>query len=108
VAAHWDDPDLRLSQVAVYAGLSPIHFGRVFRRVTGERLTQFVLRRRVTEAKRQMTQPDRTITDIAFACGFGSLTHFNRVFHRFERCSPSKWRAQQQHRKDSSYRMGSI
>ena len=95
VDLHWLEPDLGLTQIASYAGLSAAHCAHLFRRVTGERLTHFVQRRRVLEAKRQMAQTDRTITEVAFACGFGSLTHFNRVFRGFELCSPSQWRKRQ-------------
>lgn len=96
VDMHWPDHNLGLRAIAGHAGLSSAHFAHLFPRITGERLTHFVQRRRVTEAKRQMAQTNQTITEIAFACGFGSLTHFNRVFHRFEQCSPRQWRARQQ------------
>lgn len=84
--------DVSLSATADAAGLSPAHFSHVFHRATGETFTRFVQRRRVEEARRLLQSTPKDITSICFACGFNSLTHFNRVFRRFERCSPRQYR----------------
>jgi len=34
----------------------------------------------------------RTITEIAFACGFNDLSHFGRVFAERMGMTPSQWR----------------
>lgn len=89
---HFREPGLTLPDVAAAAGLSPAHFSHVFRQETGEMFTHFVQRQRITESKRLLEQTERSITQICFASGFNSLTHFNRVFRRFEHCSPSSFR----------------
>jgi AraC family transcriptional regulator len=36
------------------------------------------------------------LADIAAVCGFFDQSHLNRVFARFEGCTPGKWRRQRQ------------
>lgn len=90
VERHFREPRLRLCDVAAAAGLSPAHFSHVFRHETGQTFTRFVQARRVTEAKRLLESTKQSVTNICFACGFSNLTHFNRIFRRFEHCSPSQ------------------
>jgi AraC-like DNA-binding protein len=92
VEREFRNADVTLAGAAEAAGLSPAHFSHVFHRATGETFTRFVQARRVAEAKRLLETTPKEITTICFECGFNSLTHFNRVFRRFERCSPRQYR----------------
>lgn len=92
VEREFRNPSLALAEAAQHAGLSPAHFSHVFRQTTGTNFIRFVQARRVTEAKKQLTETQNSITDICYACGFNSLTHFNRVFRGFEQRSPGQHR----------------
>lgn len=92
VERRFRDPSLCLADAARHACLAPAHFSHVFRRTTGSTFTRFVQARRITEAKRRLADTRESITDVCFACGFNSLTHFNRVFRAFEHRSPSAFR----------------
>jgi AraC-like DNA-binding protein len=92
VEREFRNPALALGEAAGHAGLSRAHFSHVFRQTTGTGFTHFVQARRVAEAKKQLTETQSSVTEICFACGFNSLTHFNRVFRAFERLSPSQYR----------------
>lgn len=92
VEREFRDPALTLGQAASHAGLSPAHFSHVFRQTTGTSFIRFIQARRVTGAKKQLAESQNSITDICFACGFNSLTHFNRVFRAFEQRSPRQYR----------------
>jgi AraC family L-rhamnose operon transcriptional activator RhaR len=51
----------------------------------------------VSRAARLLSAPeaaDRSITDIAFACGFNDSSHFGRVFASQMGMAPSRWRKQ--------------
>ncbi len=73
--------DLRLESLARVAGFSPFHFHRVFRTVVGETLNDFIRRVRVgAAANRLLSNPRRSITDIAIACGYSSPSAFAREF----------------------------
>jgi AraC-like DNA-binding protein len=93
IEQHFRGPELTLGAVAAASSLSPAHFSHVFRMETGETFTHFVQRRRIMEGKLLLERTDWSITKICFACGFSNLTHFNRVFRRFENCSPRQYRA---------------
>jgi AraC-like DNA-binding protein len=92
VESRFRDPALSLTDAARHACLAPAHFSHVFRQTTGIPFTRFVQARRIAEAKKQLAETQASITEICFACGFSSLTHFNRVFRAFEHHSPRHYR----------------
>lgn len=92
VEREFRNPALALAETASHAGLSPAHFSHVFRQTTGTSFIRFIQARRVAEAKKQLVETQDSITDICYACGFNSLTHFNRVFRCFEHHSPRQYR----------------
>jgi transcriptional regulator GlxA family with amidase domain len=50
---------------------------------------------RVNRAARLLAAPeaaDRSVTDIAFACGFKDSSHFGRVFAARMGTAPARWR----------------
>ncbi|MGI6609065.1 MAG: helix-turn-helix transcriptional regulator [Limnochordia bacterium] len=85
------DP-LSLSSVAKAVDLSPPYLSRLFRTQRGITLTEFINRQRVEVAKTLLQDPDRSICTVAFASGFGSLQHFNRVFKSAVGCTPTQFR----------------
>jgi AraC-like DNA-binding protein/ligand-binding sensor protein len=84
---------LSLSAVAIAAGASVFHFCKVFKKTTGLRFTDYVARVRLEDAKTELLNPNRRISEIAYDVGFQSLTQFNRVFQRIFGESPTQFRA---------------
>jgi AraC-like DNA-binding protein len=70
---------IELCEVAALVSLTEAAFCRYFKRMTQQTFTQFVNRYRVHEAQR-MLLADNNVTEAAFACGFESLSYFNKVF----------------------------
>jgi AraC-like DNA-binding protein/ligand-binding sensor protein len=91
IAQHKTDP-LSLSEVAKAAGASVFHFCKVFHKATGLKFTDYVARVRLEEARTQLLNPNRRISEVAFDVGFQSLTQFNRMFKRVFGQSPSEFR----------------
>jgi AraC-like DNA-binding protein len=89
---HKSEP-LSLSTVATAAGASVFHFCKVFKKSTGLKFTDYVARVRLEDARTQLLNPNRRISDIAYAVGFQSLTQFNRMFKRVFGESPTEFRA---------------
>lgn len=89
------DQPLRLEVVAEAAGFSPFHFHRVFRALLGESLNDFVKRLRLEHALGLMSRRDwkasrtKSLTEIAFASGFGSSSDFSRCFRQRYGVPPS-------------------
>lgn len=91
IAQHKMEP-LSLSAVAKAAGASVFHFCKIFHKTTGLKFTDYVARVRLEEARTQLLNPNRRISEIAYDVGFQSLTQFNRMFKRVFGESPSEFR----------------
>jgi len=78
--------------VADKVGMSQAGFSRFFRRATGRTFTTYVQEVRIAEACRLLAETELSVNQIAHEVGFGSLTHFNRVFRRLKNLTPSQWR----------------
>jgi AraC-like DNA-binding protein/ligand-binding sensor protein len=88
---HKTEP-LSLSAVAKAAGASVFHFCKVFRKSTGLKFTDYVARVRLKDARTQLLNPNRRISEVAYDVGFQSLTQFNRMFKRVFGQSPTEFR----------------
>jgi AraC-like DNA-binding protein/ligand-binding sensor protein len=84
---------LSLTEVARVSGASVFHFCKVFKKTTGLTFTDYVARVRLEDAKAELLNPNRRISEIAYDVGFQSLTQFNRVFKRVFGLSPTEFRA---------------
>jgi AraC-like DNA-binding protein len=96
-AALWIDAyaheDIDLATAARQVGLSVYHFLRMFSAVFGVTPHQYLVRSRLRRAARLLSEPHRSVTDIAFDVGFGDLSNFVRTFHRAAGVSPRRFRA---------------
>jgi AraC family transcriptional regulator len=89
------DEEMRLDDLAGVACLSPFHFHRIFRGMTGETVASYVRRLRMQRAASQLKMSGRPVTDIAFGAGYDSLEGFSRAFHEHYGSAPSAWRETQ-------------
>ena len=86
--------ELSLSQVAASVHTSTFYFCKLFKKATGINFTEFVSRVRAEKAKNLLLNPNLRVSEIAYAVGFQSLTHFNRVFKKIMGQSPTEYRGQ--------------
>jgi AraC-like DNA-binding protein len=87
--------DLSSSAVARRQRISESYIRKLFES-EGTSFSEFVLGRRLIRARRMLTdrqRRDRSIAWIAFACGFGDLSYFNRTFKRLYGATPSDIRS---------------
>jgi AraC-like DNA-binding protein len=91
IASHHADP-IGLSHVARVLHVSTFHFCKLFRKATGLTFTQYLGRVRVEKAKHLLLNPHLRVNEIAYAVGFQSLTHFNRLFRVLTGESPTRFR----------------
>lgn len=81
-----------VSALAREARLSPYHFLRTFQSVTGVTPHQYLLRLRLQRAAARLRSESTKVVDIAFDCGFGDVSNFNRTFRAEFGVSPRVWR----------------
>jgi AraC-like DNA-binding protein len=91
IQRHFREP-LSLTRVANQAQLSPAYFSYTFRRTTGITFQSYVLQLRLQFAARMLAASELPITDICFAAGFSSLSHFMRSFKNAFGCAPGSYR----------------
>jgi AraC-like DNA-binding protein len=70
----------------------------LFKRTTGLTFTNFLSRVRIESSKNLLSNPQLRVSEIAYAAGFQSLTHFNRVFQTMVGQSPTEYRLKVQNR----------
>jgi AraC family transcriptional regulator len=81
--------ELPVPALARRAGYSLHHFVRLFHGVVGLPPRDYVLRRRLSEAARELARGRRSVTEVAFAYAFNDLETFTRAFRREFGTTPS-------------------
>jgi len=84
--------DISLSMIEDSIHISKFHVSRLFKKVSGVTIIQYLQYRRITEAKRRLCYTDASILSIGYDCGFNSIQHFNRVFKQITKITPKVWR----------------
>ena len=82
-----------LADLAKLANLSPYHFLRTFKAVTGTTPHQWLLRARLRDAARRLSETREPVTGIALQAGFEDLSNFIRSFRAEFGLSPQRYRA---------------
>lgn len=91
ITEHATEP-LTIIQISREAGLSAEYAMRLFRKHWGVTLWTFLIQQRVSHAKRLLALGDAKVADIAFQCGFGSVSRFYSAFTRHCHCPPMTFR----------------
>lgn len=81
------------AQVAQLCGLSAFQFSRLFKRIANRTFQEYLLCRRIEEARRLLANPAVSVTDVCFTVGFHDLSYFTRVFQRYVGQAPSRYRS---------------
>ena len=97
---HLRDPELTPASIAAGLRLSPRYLRTIFA-ISGERVSAYILRRRLEECAGQMRSAawnGHTLTEIAFSWAFNSAAHFTRSFHEHYGVAPREYRTIAQNR----------
>lgn len=86
------DNNVRLTDLAKTAGLSPAGFCEAFRRHTGQTPMAYLQEIRLDEARRLLSETSKSMTEIALASGFCDSSHLAKVFRAREGLPPAAWR----------------
>ena len=89
--AHLDAP-LSLAWIAREAGVSRFHLIRLFKRAHGETPVKRLTRLRMEAAQGHLAGSAKSVTEIAFLCGYDNPAHFASAFRRVVGVSPSDYR----------------
>jgi len=86
------DGEINYPQIARIALCSQYHFQRMFVFLTGIPLAEYIRRRRLTLAVKDLQNTDGKVMDIAVKYGYSSADAFSRAFHSMHNVTPSQAR----------------
>ncbi len=84
--------DLALSTVADAISISPGYLSSLFKKETGQTLTDYVNLKRIDHARHLLRSTDLQIQTVAQYCGFLDLHYFCRIFKRITGTTPTAYR----------------
>lgn len=91
IEAHLTE-DIALADLAGVARLSPAHFCRAFKRSFGVPPHRYQLQRRIERAKSLLADQDRSVLEVALACGFNFRSNFSQIFRKGTGVTPREFR----------------
>ena len=85
--------EIRLSQVARMLSVSAEHLSRLFKKSTGFGFNEYVTLVRLQKAEYMLkNEPGRSISEVAYACGFNDGNYFSYKFKQVYGIPPTKVR----------------
>jgi len=87
---NWDR-EVSLQQIAIAADIHPVTVSKYFARYFGCSLGEYRRRLKVEKALQLMNFSDKSLTDIAYTCGFFDQSHFIRAFKEATGFSPKQF-----------------
>ncbi len=87
------DDDLSLKEIAAASYLSPFHFSRLFKKLTGATPHAYLAGQRVARARLLLAETDLSVTQISSRVGYTSPSHFTKAFRQATGLTPRAFRA---------------
>lgn len=87
------DRDLPLEEMAAAAYLSPFHFARLFKKLTGASPHAYLATLRVTRAQQLLAETDLSVSEVSARVGYSSPSHFSKAFRQSTGMTPRSFRA---------------
>jgi len=86
------DQDLTLKALAAASYLSPFHFARLFKKLTGTSPHNYLASIRATRAQLLLAETDLSVTEIGARVGYLSGSHFTKAFRMATGATPREFR----------------
>ncbi|CAM4010936.1 AraC family transcriptional regulator [Paenibacillus alkaliterrae] len=88
--------DISLEGIQAELHLSKYYLAKTFKEVTGATIFQFLMQRRIYQAKIELINSNQPITEIGYEVGFKHPSHFSRSFKLQTELTPEQYRKQHQ------------
>ncbi|WP_276355919.1 response regulator transcription factor [Cohnella caldifontis] len=88
--------DLNREAIAAHVYLNPAYLSRLFRKETGQSLTDYTVELRIEKAKRELAKTNVKISDIAISVGYWNFSHFSKLFKKLTGLTPQEYRKRYQ------------
>ena len=90
IEAHLHE-QISLGELARVSLFSPWYAHRLFTQMTGSTPAEYIRRWRLSESALRLRDEGCTVTEVAFAMGFGSVDGYQRAFFREFGCNPREY-----------------
>jgi AraC-like DNA-binding protein len=91
IEEHYCEP-ISLKDVAEAVSLTPGHLTTVVRRKTGRPVQEWLVERRMAQARRLLVETDLTVEEVGRRVGYSDPGYFVRLFRRAHGTTPLTWR----------------
>lgn len=91
VQTHFKE-DISLQTVSTIAHLTPQSFCRLFRKRTNKNFVEYLNQVRISNACKYLLETDWTISQIAYNCGYKTVSNFNKIFKETTGLNPKAYR----------------
>lgn len=86
------DKRITLDDIGRLTFFSPIYCDTVFKRETGRSIIDYLIERRIDEAKKYLIDNTMSLSQVAELCGFADYNYFCRVFKKRVGITPTAYR----------------
>ena len=83
---------LTLDKISKEFNVSKYHLSHIFKNNTGVTVMDFLATIRFSHIETLLLKTDKSISQIAYECGFPSIQHFNKVFKKTKGLSPTQYK----------------
>ena len=85
--------NVSLTDIANISNLTPQSFCRFFKKRTGKNFVEYLNEVRIAAACKYLLESDWSISEIAYNCGYKTVSNFNKLFKNITGNSPKIYRA---------------
>ena len=84
--------DISAKNIALAINYSESYIRHIFSEKSGENLSSFILKVRLSQAANMLLSTNQSVTSIAFECGLNDSNYFSTVFKKHFGLSPREYR----------------
>lgn len=81
-----------LNQLCAMTRLSKNYLCRAFKLHTSKTIIEYINELRIEHACRELSKGEKSVTTVAFACGFNDFSYFSRMFKRYKGIAPGAYK----------------
>lgn len=89
---HLEREELSMEWIAEQVHFSSTYIRQIFKQETGERLMEYVIRKRMEKAGELLLKTDMKVQEIAEACGYSNQRYFASSFKKHYGCTPTDFK----------------
>ncbi len=84
--------DITLAEISRFANLTPPSFCRLFKSRTKKHFVEYLNEVRVSNACKLLMETDMSISEVAYECGYKTVSNFNKLFKKITGTTPKEYK----------------